>query len=506
MAASLQTQARSIEDLRATIAAQAETIRGLRAGNERLEGTLAVHTETIEMLKAEIRQLRRLPGKPDVKPGAGDGDSEGSGGKGLEGDRRSSGASKKRRGPRRGRKDAKRVVLSVPDAPEGSRRKDYQDYHAQPLELDVHNVIFMRERVVTPDGRIIVAELPEGVIGGFNLELHRFVLMLCHQGQSTTPRIAGLLDAIGLDISERQVRRIPSENREPFIGEAAEILKAGPEGAAWISVDDTGARHQGHNGYCTAIGNDRFGWFGTTGSKSRLSFLDTMCGALDEYILNDEAFRHMESHGMPRRALDALRGHAGSRFDGPDLWMPFLDGLGSTPPRPGSSPPRAPGSAVCSRTACCTRTAPSRATTPASSTWACTSSCAGSMPRGSAAPCRSGATRAVRPSMRCAATSGGRTGCLVPVAASQPPADAPSSSAASRAPSGPAPATACPTSRSRAPSPTATSCSPCSIAPRSRPTPTAPRTTCAAVSSAAGSRVEPARIKAVPAATPSSPT
>ncbi len=146
-----------------------------------LNETVETLNRTIETLKAEVRQLRKLPGKPDIKPGSGDG----KGGKGLEGGRGCSGARKKRRGPRQGRKDAKRVVVCVEAAPEGSVRKDYQDYHAQLLELDVHNVIFMRERVVTPDGRIIVAELPEGVIGGFNLELHRFVLMLCHQGQST---------------------------------------------------------------------------------------------------------------------------------------------------------------------------------------------------------------------------------------------------------------------------------------------------------------------------------
>ena len=193
-----------IEELRATNAAQAETILELRAENERLKETVAVHTETIEMLKAEIRQLKRLPGKPDIKPGAGDGDGKGSGGKGLEGGRRSSGASKKRRGPKQGRKDAKRVVVCVEDAPEGSVHKDYQDYHAQLLELEVHNVVFQRERVVTPDGRIIVAELPDGVIGGFNLELHRFVLMLYHQGQSTIPRITALLD--GSASTSRSVR------------------------------------------------------------------------------------------------------------------------------------------------------------------------------------------------------------------------------------------------------------------------------------------------------------
>ena len=148
MADSLQTQAQLIAALRATIAAQAETILELRAENERLEETVAVHTETIEMLKAEIRQLKRLPGKPDIKPGAGDGDGKGSGGKGLEGGRRSSGASKKRRGRKRGpRRGRSGWVLSVPDAPEGSVHKDYQDYHAQLLELDVCNVVFQRERV-----------------------------------------------------------------------------------------------------------------------------------------------------------------------------------------------------------------------------------------------------------------------------------------------------------------------------------------------------------------------
>jgi hypothetical protein len=44
--------------------------------------------------------------------------------------------------------------------------------------------------------------------------------------------------------------------------------KATPS-AAWITVDDTGARHQAANGFCTQIGNAYFAWFGTTSSKNR---------------------------------------------------------------------------------------------------------------------------------------------------------------------------------------------------------------------------------------------
>jgi len=33
------------------------------------------------------------------------------------------------------------------------------------------------------------------------------------------------------------------------------------------NVDDTGARHNGKNGYCTHIGNEYFAWFETTQSN-----------------------------------------------------------------------------------------------------------------------------------------------------------------------------------------------------------------------------------------------
>jgi len=64
---------------------------------------------------------------------------------------------------------------------------------------------------------------------------------------------------------------------------------------AWITVDDTGARHKATNGFCTQIGNAHFTWFGTTVSNSRLNFLGReVSEALDLYALADFLTRSPE--------------------------------------------------------------------------------------------------------------------------------------------------------------------------------------------------------------------
>jgi hypothetical protein len=57
------------------------------------------------------------------------------------------------------------------------------------LVISVSATCYRCERWVTPDGRTILAPLPEGIDGHFGRELRRFVLMHYHQGQSTPPRL-----------------------------------------------------------------------------------------------------------------------------------------------------------------------------------------------------------------------------------------------------------------------------------------------------------------------------
>jgi hypothetical protein len=117
----------------------------------------------------------------------------------------------------------------------------------------------------------VTAPLPAGIDGHFGPESRHFVLTQSHQGQVTVPRLVTLLRGLGLFISKRQVVRLLIEGQDGFLAEARDVLRAGLSSAAWITVDDTGARHKATNGFCTQIGNAHFAWFGTTGSNRAAS-------------------------------------------------------------------------------------------------------------------------------------------------------------------------------------------------------------------------------------------
>ena len=110
----------------------------------------------------------------------------------------------------------------------------------------------------------MTADPPAGVVGGCGLNLHRLVLMLHFQGQMTCERIVTLLTAAGLSISKRQVVRLLTVRLDLFRAEeeaafgAGPRIKSGGRASAYVSVDDTGARHAGKSGYTTQFGSDRF--------------------------------------------------------------------------------------------------------------------------------------------------------------------------------------------------------------------------------------------------------
>ena len=172
--------------------------------------------------------------------------------------------------------------------------------------LSVHAVRYLRERWVTPDGKTIIAPLPDGTRGHFGPDLRCFVLMQHHQGQTTLPRLAMLLQSVCVAISKREIQRLLTEDQDSFLAENRDVLRAGLQTSPWISVDDTGARHQAQNGYCTQIGNEQFTWFGTRSSKSRLNFLDLLRAGLTRFVLNAAAFDDMRSRALSAPLITRL--------------------------------------------------------------------------------------------------------------------------------------------------------------------------------------------------------
>jgi len=161
--------------------------------------------------------------------------------------------------------------------PEGSRFKGYRDVVVQDLRIAAHNTLYRLEVWQTPTGERLVGALPTCLQGGhFGAELRRYVLYQHHHCQVTQPLLHEQLREWGINISVGQIDALLSGHTTEFLAEKDQILTTALAVSRWISVDDSGARHQGRNGYVTQIGNDWFAWFSSTASKSRINFLQLL--------------------------------------------------------------------------------------------------------------------------------------------------------------------------------------------------------------------------------------
>ena len=226
------------------------------------------------------------------------------------------------------------TVVRLPHVPEGAVFKGYEDFVVQDLILKPRVILYRREHWRTPDGRSLVAPFPADVLPGshFGPDLICFILHQYHDQHVTQPLLLEQLHQLGIDVSAGELSRILTEGKEVFHQEKAELLPTALAVSAYIQVDDTGARRQGHNGACTQVGNEFFAVFASTESKSRLNFLEILRRPHTDYVINQTAVAYWRRQKLPKAVMGRLR-RGPHAFTDPAAWQARLRQLAITGPR-----------------------------------------------------------------------------------------------------------------------------------------------------------------------------
>lgn len=292
----LQEQTQRIQEQTQRIQEQTEEIAALK--------------KTVQEQRDEINRLKNMPKRPKFRPGGGDPKSR-SGKPGIN--KEKDGLSFcNEMAPKKIKKE---VVISALSVPEGSRFKGYQEYAIQELELIPKDVIYRLEVWQAPDGTVIRAILPQEVQGShFGHQLRALVHNLYALGM-TEPGLFDFLRASGIEISEGQVHNILMSESAAYSQVSEAILTAGIETAPYIRTDDTGAKHQHKNNYCTHIGGEYFAYYKTTSSKSRENFLKILLQGKEGYIINQAFIWHLFQSGVEDDLLNCFEEYAGKRYE-----------------------------------------------------------------------------------------------------------------------------------------------------------------------------------------------
>lgn len=277
-----------VESLQKLVRSQQQLITEQQGSLEALEQQLKKAQERISQLEAELRAKKKLKGRPKIRASQ------------LNQKKSQSEREGKRPGSAKKSKKASFQVdeerIIQPEAiPAQAKFNGYRDYDVQELKIKRHNIRFRLAEYVTEEGKTLVGQLPpEYSQSHYGPILVGYILYQHYQCRVPQPLIYEQMQEWEINISSGQINQILTENKEEFHQEQKQVLETGLETASYVHTDDTGARHQGKNGYCTVIGNQWFAYFRSSQSKSRQNFLETLQGEKPIYVLNDYARSYLE--------------------------------------------------------------------------------------------------------------------------------------------------------------------------------------------------------------------
>ena len=206
--------------------------------------------------------------------------------------------------------------------------KGYNDFNVQGLVIEPHNTRYRRGRWLTPEGETVIADLPGHVSNHFDSVLISYIQHQYFACRVTQPLLLGQLHEIGIDISSGQLNEILTENHDNFHSEKEGILQAGLAASQFIQTDDTGERHKGKNGFSTCISNELMTYFASTGSKSRINFLEILRAGHNDYFINEVAVSYMKEQRIKKDILASLQKANDKHFSNKEEWQNHLLSLG----------------------------------------------------------------------------------------------------------------------------------------------------------------------------------
>ena len=299
---------------------------------------LGEREEYIQQLIDENARLKGEKGKPKIKPSRLEPDSKAQPEEENDSDRSSEALKpkKKRPGSEKRHKTASltihetKIIQPTELIPPDAEFKGYQDYTVQGLIIRAHNTCYRLAIWKTSTGEYLKGKLPESVrrLGHFDPTLRSYLLYQYHHCHVTQPLLLEQLGEWDIDISAGQLNRLLVEDQESYHAEKQDILRVGLKVSSYINTDDTSARHQGVNSYCTQIGNEWFTWFETTSRKNRINFLELLRGKRTDYVLSSEALTYMREHKLPQSFWLPLSLSINRVFPDQQQWLSYLQRLG----------------------------------------------------------------------------------------------------------------------------------------------------------------------------------
>lgn len=319
---SLEALEEQIKSLKKLVSQQEQTIATQDQTIEDLETQLKQLQARIEQLEEDLRASKKLSRKPKLRASR---LNQGKSPPRDEGKRPGSAKrSKKHEFP-----VDQEIIIEPDEVPEGAKFNGYRDYDVQELKIKRHNIRFRLAEYVTLEGKSVVGQLPiEFRHGHFGPVLLSYVMHQYYGCRVSQPLIYEELQGLGIDISTGEINNIVSERTQQFHAEQQQVLKVGLGCSSYVHTDDTGARHQGKNGYCTVIGNHWFTYFRSTDSKSREAFLETMQGDDRLYVLNDYAESYLDSHDLATKHWTKLKFSSEVLATDKQQWQSYLNSLG----------------------------------------------------------------------------------------------------------------------------------------------------------------------------------